>query len=184
MIGFFRLHEAIENFTGHTIYCDLDGVLVDLERGVRDYLGMQASPGRLGILRGLVTMKRNNVDLVEFFENLPWTADGKRLWTYLLPYEPIILTGGGDDGGGSDIMAGKNAWVAKNLGLPRNKVIHESQKSKYAKPRSILIDDYDKNAKGFTEAGGIGIQHTSAADTISRLKDLIVGSDEPDMAVR
>jgi len=37
---------------------------------------------------------------------------------------------------------------------------------------AILIDDYPKNVDQFKAAGGIGILHTSASNTISQLKRL------------
>ena len=40
------------------------------------------------------------------------------------------------------------------------------------KQPAILIDDYPKNVNQFKAAGGIGILHTSASNTISQLKRL------------
>ena len=37
---------------------------------------------------------------------------------------------------------------------------------------AILIDDYPKNVQQFKAAGGIGIVHSSASNTISQLKRL------------
>ena len=37
---------------------------------------------------------------------------------------------------------------------------------------AILIDDYPKNVDQFKAAGGIGILHISASNTISQLKRL------------
>jgi hypothetical protein len=45
-------------------------------------------------------------------------------------------------------------------------------KAAYAKPNHILIDDREKSIQPWREAGGIGILHTSAADTISQLQKL------------
>ena len=38
--------------------------------------------------------------------------------------------------------------------------------------KNILIDDYIKNVREFTQAGGIGIHHTSTSQTLSELKKL------------
>ena len=43
----------------------------------------------------------------------------------------------------------------------------------YAKPGSVLIDDRPKNINAWIDAGGIGILHKNAADTIAQLQDLI-----------
>ena len=40
----------------------------------------------------------------------------------------------------------------------------------YATPNTILIDDMEKNIKAWVDAGGIGILHTSAADSIKQLQ--------------
>ena len=40
------------------------------------------------------------------------------------------------------------------------------------KKPAILIDDYPKNVDQFKAAGGIGILHISASNTISQLKRL------------
>ena len=42
----------------------------------------------------------------------------------------------------------------------------------YANEHSILIDDMQKNIDQWKAAGGIGILHTNAKDTIKKLKDL------------
>ena len=39
----------------------------------------------------------------------------------------------------------------------------------FASPNSILIDDREDNIKGWIDAGGIGILHTSADNTINTL---------------
>ena len=40
----------------------------------------------------------------------------------------------------------------------------------YAKPNRILIDDYSETIERWRAAGGKGILHTSADDTIKQLK--------------
>ena len=45
-------------------------------------------------------------------------------------------------------------------------------KKNYAAPNHILIDDKKSNIDEWRAAGGIGILHTSAADTIQQLKKL------------
>jgi hypothetical protein len=42
----------------------------------------------------------------------------------------------------------------------------------FANEDKILIDDMEQTIKEWKNAGGIGILHTSAADTISQLKKL------------
>ena len=69
-------------------------------------------------------------------------------------------------------------WIKKNVGLPNNRInlVRRYQKKDYAqtgyKTSAILIDDYEKNTREFTQRGGIGIHHTSTSRTISQLKKL------------
>lgn len=160
--------EALEG-KNYRIYCDLDGVFVDLNRGIKDVTGMESTAKGVN-LRAIVQMRRSGYPIREFFANLNWTPDGRELWNFLLPYDPWVLTGGSD---GSDIKNGKLDWCEKNLGLPSDKVIVESNKAQYANPSSILIDDYEKNVNDFIAAGGIGIHHTNTLDTISKLKEIL-----------
>lgn len=172
MLNFYQFTQIIENNKTFTIYCDLDGVLVDLERGVREKLGINKPMSRLEMMRSLARMRRNSeTELVEFFQNLPWTEGGHELWSFITPHNPIILTGGAEEA--NAIGQGKNAWVQKNLNIPITKVIHESNKSKYAGSDKILIDDYDKNIREFQNAGGIGILHTNTNNTISQLQSIL-----------
>ena len=46
---------------------------------------------------------------------------------------------------------------------------------------SVLIDDRQKNIDAWIEAGGIGILHTSAANTINQLKALRNGGNVLDL---
>lgn len=177
MLNFFQLFKLLENHQEFTIYCDLDGVLVDLEKGVREKLGIDRPMSRLEMMRSLAKMRRNSEqELVEFFQNLPWTEGGQELWSYITPHNPFILTGGAEEA--NAIGQGKNAWVQKNLEIPASKVIHESNKSKYAGPNKILIDDYDKNIKEFIAAGGIGILHNNTNNTISQLESILSQKNE------
>ena len=47
-----------------------------------------------------------------------------------------------------------------------------TQKAAYAFEGSVLIDDRQNNTDAWNEAGGIGIVHTSAKNTIEILKSL------------
>ena len=68
---------------------------------------------------------------------------------------------------------GKNIWIDNHLGVNVNRVItRRSKKIKYCKRGDILIDDYANTVHEWTAAGGIGILHTSASETIQQLKRL------------
>jgi hypothetical protein len=71
----------------YDVYCDLDGVLVDFEIGVRKLLNRPPHK----IVKG--TMWKHIARANAFYEGLPWTKDGKRLWSAIRHLEPDILTG-------------------------------------------------------------------------------------------
>ena len=171
-MNFFQLNEAIENFIGYKIYCDLDGVLVDLERGLKEEMGLHDHLSRLEILKDLHKLERDGHDLDKFFADLPWTEDGKQLWKYILPYTPTIITAASPKHDPA-VVAGKYKWCKRQLELPKDRVIMEPLKEHYAGPKCILIDDWTRNIKHWETAGGIGVLHKSAADTIGQLKDIV-----------
>jgi len=75
----------------YKVFCDLDGVLVDFDSGVKALFNGR-SPDELpaGTMWGRISSTPN------FYANLPWTADGQTLWNELvqqLPSPPDILTG-------------------------------------------------------------------------------------------
>ncbi len=75
----------------YKIFCDLDGVLVDFDSGVKSLFNGR-SPDDLapGTMWGRISSTPN------FYTNLPWTSDGQTLWNTLLeelPCPPDILTG-------------------------------------------------------------------------------------------
>ncbi|KAK1741227.1 hypothetical protein QTG54_007705 [Skeletonema marinoi] len=74
----------------YKIFCDLDGVLVDFDSGVKSLFNGR-SPDQLPV----GTMWGRISSTPDFYANLPWTSDGQTLWNELvqLPSPPDILTG-------------------------------------------------------------------------------------------
>ena len=106
---------------------------------------------------------------VPFFAEAPWMPDGKVYWEYIEKYNPKLLSAPSRN---NESRLGKRKWVENNI--PGTKLIlaYASNKKDYADSKSILIDDRPKNIKQWIEAGGIGIIHTSAQNTIKELKKL------------
>lgn len=69
------------------IYCDLDGVLVDFAHGIQKIF--DRAPEEIP----KPTMWEGVTSVDSFYENLPWTCDGKQLWRAIQPLSPDILTG-------------------------------------------------------------------------------------------
>lgn len=115
----------------------------------------------------------------DFWINLDWMPDGKELVNYLVELKKNgkITTLNVLSAPSSDPVCkiGKLEWLEKH-GLTKifDNIILENDKSKYAQnnKNNILIDDTEKKIKGFIDAGGTGVFHTNAAETIQKLKQL------------
>ena len=90
------------------IYCDLDGVLVDFNYGVKSLLNSHPSK----LIKG--TMWKHIARADAFYEHLPWMSDGKKLWRALKPLQPDILTGVPYP---KSSRVDKYSWCQRELGL-------------------------------------------------------------------
>ena len=151
------------------IYCDLDEVLVDFMRGANAAVGGD-----------FVKMDKderwNKVNQTKgFWANLGWKPNAKRLHSFIIKYNPHVLSA--YTGRDPTSKVGKMKWLKKNANFKRGNIhlVLRSQKKDFAttdeKP-NILIDDYDKNIREWEAKGGIGIHHTDVGKTISELKRL------------
>jgi hypothetical protein len=97
--------------------------------------------------------------------------DGRELWNYIKKYKPNILSAPSWD---PSSKIGKEAWVKMHLKSDYNKLYLYSRANKqlFSEPNRILIDDMKQTIDEWNAKGGIGIFHTSAADTIKQLKKL------------
>lgn len=173
------------------IFCDLDGVLVDFDRGFRN---LEENEERLSPDEYEKKHGKNSIwplidkHDVSYWENLKWTKDGRELWDYLSQYEPIILS---SPSRSKSSIEGKLKWIHRNLGLsqakpttsyknwdPESRIILSQQKYLYARSADdILIDDTKKKLDKWTEAGGTGILHNDATDTIRILEQIFLNKD-------
>lgn len=147
------------------IFCDFDGVLVDFEAGFLKNFGFaHDSVSEPEMWKYILSHERH-------WHDLPMMPDAMKLWEFIKPHNPIILTGC-PRSGYEHANIGKREWAAKMLGpevpvitcLSRNKPQH------MIGPGDILIDDLTKNIKRWEEANGIGVLHKSAADSIAQLE--------------
>ena len=156
------------------IYCDLDGVMSNLDKHVREVTGKTFAQlrqsGKGDGFSQFVKGERKKGNTV--FDVLDPMPDALVLWNYIKKYNPDILTATGYPE--KPAQAEKIRWVEKHLSGYDNiyTVVSGKDKHKFAAPNHILIDDRPHSIDPWREAGGIGIQHTSAADTIAQLKEL------------
>ena len=152
----------------YTIFCDMDGVIVDFERGYYELTGKHTSQ----VLDGSNEFWKPLEDEgALFWATLPWMSDGKQLWDYIKKYKPYILTAPSLD---SSSRVGKEAWCKMHINGQYKKLYFKAAryKSDFADENKILIDDREDTIASWNAKGGIGILHTSAANTIKELKKL------------
>ena len=155
-----------EEKVNYKIYSDMDGVLADFESGYEKLTGVDLKGE---FVKGDDFWKPISKAGVGFWAGLKWMSDGQKLWNYIKPYKPDLLSAPSRE---DSSRIGKHVWVKQKL--PGTKLIlrYAKQKQELATPESILIDDRQINIDQWEAAGGIGILHTSADDTISQLKKL------------
>ena len=97
-------------------------------------------------------------------------SGAKHLWTVVKNHDTKLLSAYAtwDE---KNSKRGKVIWAARYLKIPESQIIlvEREEKVKYANPRSILIDDYDKNITEWEAKGGIGILYKSSDQVISKL---------------
>jgi len=96
-------------------------------------------------------------------------SDGKTYWDYIKNYDVELLS---SPSRSQTSRLGKRLWVRNNLPGVKLTLAQAAKKQNYAAPNHILIDDRESNIEQWRSQGGIGILHTSAADTIEQLKQL------------
>ena len=162
------------------IYFDMDGVLADFERGVKELCHMDPPD------QNAKDYNKKDDDLMwerikevgDFYFELELMPDAKEMFDIVYnKYQDRceILTGIPKENRGIK-TAGKDKikWVEELLSdrIKVNVVLRE-QKPEYCSGKDcILIDDMEKNIKEWEAGGGTGIQNKSAKETIEKLKEL------------
>jgi hypothetical protein len=180
------------------LFCDLDGVLADFDRGVLRLTGrpFPVKPEPAGpVWRVLARAPEPG-----FFASLEMMPDAPVLWRAIAPHRPVILTG---CPGGGWAPGQKRAWCARHLGAHVEVITCMAQDkaeqaaawvgrrgageaagggaagaagsgsgSGSAPSIGVLIDDMLKAKEPWERAGGTFILHTSAETTIARLRAL------------
>jgi len=96
-------------------------------------------------------ISNQNTSEFKYWSELEFMPDGKQLWDYIKKYTPYILTAPTFN---PESKEGKHV------------------KAEYSRKNRILIDDRAATIDDWRAKGGVGILHTSAADTIEQLKQL------------
>lgn len=166
-----KLNE-LANQSKYTIACDMDGVLADFDEGVVSLLGI---PSRDSISNNELWRRLDALIVagVPTYGTLPLMRDARELWEYIEKHNPFILTSTGHRHP-EPIAREKKEWIKQHISSSVKVITvqHSHLKAEYASPTTILIDDRSKSIDPWIAAGGIGILHKNASDTIRQLKDL------------
>ena len=165
--GMKNIDELLKFAKTPKIYCDLDEVLVNYNKGFEDL--EQLSPGKFIEEHGKDAYWKALGSHPRFFRDLEWMPDGKELWNYIKQYNPTILTAPVRESTMPKCKEDKIAWVREHLG-DDIEIIVDGNKGSHANEGDILIDDREKNIAEWETAGGVGILHTSAVDTVKKLR--------------
>ncbi|AHC15021.1 hypothetical protein L21SP2_1636 [Salinispira pacifica] len=148
------------------LFVDLDGVLVDFDRGVKEVTGKL--PHELSPREMWPRLAKSG----DFYNRLHWMPDGRQLWDELKHMNPVILTGLPM---GNWAEAQKRSWCARELGEDVEVITCMSrEKAKKARERAgtripVLIDDRLRLKEAWEEMGGIFIHHTDAVKSLRQL---------------
>jgi hypothetical protein len=153
-----------------TLYLDMDGVLADFNKEYTKFDPEKADRKRF----------RESVMSHRIFEKLDFMPDALQLLNHVSKLHNIrveILTSMGthEPVQANQAMMQKMEWLKqKNIPYKANFVNNKAQKANYATAESILIDDSVGCVSPFVDAGGHGILHVNASDSIAMLDSTIL----------
>ena len=167
----FLYEQGIRHRLPH-VYLDMDGVLVDLERG-----SIKVHGAKLGDVPKPERWDKINA-IKNFWKELNWMPGAKKIWDFLKPYAPSIMSAWTKHDPNSakgtedrlNTRVGSSGHVTFSLPMRQDKQ-RFARDGRTGAP-NILIDDHPKNIGEWEASGGIGIHHTSVNRTISKLKKL------------
>lgn len=150
------------------LFVDLDGVLADFDGFIEKELGIVNNrDNELPDFWDRVRGYRGRL----YFDMAPMSY-ARDLWEALKPYSPIILTGcpHSIEAAGAD----KREWVAKHIDPDARVITCKSRnKSLYAKPGDILLDDWAKYRDLWEKSGGIFLLHRDPTESIKMVRDVL-----------
>jgi hypothetical protein len=155
------------------IYCDLDGVLVDLAGKMSEIYNKNLTNGSFTDHFYELMNSFSTPEKLDFWMSLEETDDAMVLWDFIKKFTPTILT---SCSGMAVACIGKKKWCSDHLDVPSRRVIcvpRSSSKQNHARPNRILIDDLESNISEWEAKGGIGILHKNANTTLKILKNIL-----------
>lgn len=176
----------------YQIYCDMDGVLTDYEKRFiellrkeghkyysKEVINQVTRPKHFEKLEGegeLENFTDNYIGL-DFWTGMEWMPNGRQLWSFIQPYNPVILTSPSKH---NTSRLGKRLWVKEHLvPAPPVEFRFGEAKSDFANENAILIDDKPSNLEAFASKGGIALEVKDGEiqSVINKLKELGYGRE-------
>tara|TARA_A100001011_G_scaffold370732_1_gene427344 strand:- start:288 stop:863 length:576 start_codon:yes stop_codon:yes gene_type:complete len=156
------------------IFLDMDGVLTDFHSKITEMLGEKVWNDDAG--HDVYDKHKRELTSKHMFRHMEPLPDAWKLvdWCLSSGIHTEILTAAGTVNR-QIVVADKVHWIREHV-HPSWTVIPTfkgSQKAAFAHKKAVLIDDRDKNIDCWVKAGGIGIIHTTADETIKQLNDII-----------
>ena len=167
--GLNKLIREIVEEPKYKIFSDMDGVLTDFDasfKKVSDGVAPRDYEKKFGKDKFWELIDGGGVG---YWVGMPYMPDGERYWDYIKDYDVELLS---SPSRSNTSRLGKRLWVRNNMPGVKLTLAQAYLKKNYAASNHILIDDRKSNIDEWRAAGGIGILHTSAADTIQQLKKL------------
>jgi hypothetical protein len=160
------------------LYCDMDGVLVDFEQGIRKLLSGKVPEfyfDNLDDKRYKGKMYRAVRECPDFWINLKPIEEGLVLWEKIKHYNPKILTS--PISGDKKCAEQKKQWCTKWLNISPDIVIVEPNKGLYGFDNgsyNVLVDDRQHVIDKFEAGGGKGIRFIGEIDPVmEQIKSLM-----------
>lgn len=152
----------------YNFFCDMDGVLADFDRLFTEQTGLRFSTVEdekgSAVAWGMVKA------IDDFWLRLQPMADMHELWRFIQPYRPILLSSPGKHDT-ARAMLQKRTWASRMFGEHQPIIFSSAvRKAQYARSNAIIIDDWGPTIERWVQKGGIAIHHTSAKDSIEKIR--------------
>ena len=151
------------------LFVDSDGVLAHYNRNVVNFFGKHPRDVSTEELWLLVNSEPN------FWPSMPIKDGAKKLWEFLKPYNPIVITGCPKDDY-ENAAKHKTEWIKKTFGDHVQVItcLAKDKQNHMIAPGDILIDDFKSNIKRWNKAGGRGIWFRNVDQAIAEFKVLVL----------
>lgn len=169
--------------TTHTIFLDMDGVIVNFVKGVARLLNINYADFMANWIDGVYQIESHpflqqmdrktsiyallNQQPADFWENLEMTYEASELLKFITSnFQKVYILSTPFTSAASH--AGKYKWIVKNnTGIVKKNYIFTKHKHLLANPNAVLIDDKDKNYEAFLYAGGEAILYPQRWNSLS-----------------